>query len=164
MEYIAFNIDLSITLLVLIIMFICFLQMSIRLAHKMIELKKSINKYAELQKKRIDQSFNKFITLSPDELDKRLSTIFADQLELASATSVSEKDPNASVILYAKAFEGSIIFLGQKTIDAINYYYGDNYVIKWFETAYKILENRGLVSKIIQKEIYADVIRKELIH
>ena len=39
---------------------------------------------------------------------------------------------------------------------------GKDYVIKWCELAYALIENKGLLSKLIDKDAYADEIEKFL--
>lgn len=159
----AFNVDLSITLILLISFFIVLDYLLLRLLIGIINIKKVINKYALMQKMKIDQSLNKYISLSPEELNNILIDIFSYQLEVVSASDVSESDPNASIILYTRAVEKMILFLGTDSVKAIEQYYGTNYVIQWCEMMYKILENRGLIAKIISKSVYAEGIKRELL-
>lgn len=114
--------------------------------------------YAKKIKTRTDNKYNKYISLTPSELDARLSVIFSQQLELISLTKISEKDPDAAPLLYALAVERVIVYLGPETIEAINYYYGEGYVIRYCETMYKLLENRGIITNIIEKRITSDKI------
>lgn len=119
-------------------------------------------KYAEKMKARTDAKYNKYIALTPQELDERLGVLFAAQLELCSVSAVAETDPEAIGKLYALAVAGLLNYIGPESIAAIEYYYGSNYVVRWCELKYKLLENRGILSKIIDKEMYLDKIAKEL--
>lgn len=119
-------------------------------------------KYEQQRKKEIDEKYNMYISLTPDELDHRLVRIFSRSLELASVTFVSKNDPDAAPKLYAKAVEKTLVFIGDESIAAIDRYYGKDYVIKWCELAYALIENKGLLSKLIDKDAYADEIEKFL--
>lgn len=118
--------------------------------------KKDADTYAANIKLRTDEKYNKYISLTPDELDKRLATIFSAMLELSSVIYVSEKDPSRAEILYTKATERLLIYLGNDTINAIEYYYGKGYVVRWCELQYQLLENHGELSKILEKQVYTN--------
>lgn len=118
--------------------------------------------YAKKIKTRTDNKYNKYISLTPDELDQRLSLIFSQQLELVSLTKISEKDPDAPSVLYALALAEVLKYIGEESLRAIDYYYGDNYVVKFCETTYKLLENRSVISNVIAKSANADKINANI--
>ena len=130
----------------------------------MVELKKKLKKYVQLMKHRTDMQYNKYIALSPQDLNNLLCSIFAAQLELSSTTQISELDPDRAAKLYLHATEGTGAYIGKESIDAINYYYGKDYIFRWCEMKYRLLENHGVIKKVIAKEIYSETITKELLN
>lgn len=112
-------------------------------------------KEADSIKKRTEEKYNKYAAMSVEELDNVLMLLFASHLETASLTDVAENDPNAAIKLYEKAVEQLTIYLSEDTISAIDYYYGKNYISKWCKLHFQLLENHGVISRIISKDIYA---------
>ena len=134
----------------------------VRLIYHLIKLNQQAKQHMLDVKNRTEEKYNKYISLTPQELDDRLINIFALQLELSAVSDISEKDPDAPGLLYGHALEGMMRFIGNHSIDAIDYYYGEDYISKWCEMHYRILENRGVLSKIITRQVYADAIAREL--
>lgn len=116
---------------------------------------KAAKEEAEAIRIRTEEKYNKYASMPIEELDGVLMTLFACHLETASLTDVSENDPGAALSLYSVASENLLEYLGQETVDAIDYYYGKNYIVRWCELRYQLLENHGIVSRAVRKEIYA---------
>lgn len=117
--------------------------------------RKEADEYAARIKKQTDEKYNKYISLTPSELDARLAVLFSSMLEICSVTSVSEKDPSRAEILYVKATERLLLYLGNESIEAIESYYGKGYIVRWCELQYQLLENHGDLSKILEKQMYS---------
>lgn len=94
----------------------------------------------------------KIVTLSPKELDSYMATIFGYCLELSSIERVAEKDPDAPVRLYGNTLNSFMEYLGEENIKALDYHYGTGYLERWAQMRYRLLENRGQLSKIINKD------------
>lgn len=118
------------------------------------------------QAKRIDKltqdKFNKIATLSIEEFDAYMSKLFSICMELSSVEKVSDKDPIAPEVLYAETLKRLMVYLGPETLHAIDYYYGENYLSRWCETRYTLLNNRGYIAKVVTRDIYADSITTAL--
>ena len=113
---------------------------------------KEADTYAAKVKQQTDLQYKKLISLTPRELDEYLGLLFGYFLELNSEARVSEKDPDANVKLYANTLSSMLEYVGDETIQALDYYYGDSYVEKWCQLRFMLLENRRIASKIINKE------------
>lgn len=149
-----------------VVMILCLLALSLgascRLFRAASKTKKEANAYAKKKKEEADKSLNKYISLTPSELDKQLAYIFASQLELSSLVDIAEADHEAVPKLYAKTLNRVLAYIGPESTSAIDYYYGNGYIIRWVETRFKLLENRGVIAKVVQKDIYAESIVSEL--
>lgn len=112
---------------------------------------KEAETYAANIKNQTDMKYKKLIQLTPKELDEYFGLIFGYFLELNSEARVSEKDPDATTKLYANTLSSMLEYIGEETISALDYYYGTGYVEKWCQLRYMLLENRRIMSKIINK-------------
>lgn len=101
--------------------------------------------------KQVKRNYNKIAALSVFELDNYLGQIYSICLDLAAAEAVSNKDPNAAVILYAKSLEKIQLYLGEDTITALDYFYGKDYLIHWCETRYSLLNTKKVLNGIIER-------------
>lgn len=128
-------------------------------ARKILQVAK---KSAELVEKRTNMKFNRIATLSIHELDQYLADVYSMVLELSSVSNVSELDPKRDQNLYAYSITAMYEYLGSDTIDAIEYYYGKNFITKWCEYRYRILENRGVLLRILNREVTAEGIRPNI--
>lgn len=122
---------------------------------------KTISAMAANEKK-LQEKYNQIASLPPKELDAYLAVIFAKHLELNSASYVSSNDYEAKNKLFLRASADTVLFLGEGTIDAINYRYGNDYVYHWCEMTYKMLENRGLLTSIINQTMYSEAITNNI--
>lgn len=120
-------------------------------------------KIVKLVEKRTREKYNAIATLPPKEFGDFLAVMFAKMLEIKSASQVSEADPKADELLYTEATGALIEFLGQETVDAIDYYYGANYIYRWTKSSYALLHKRGLTVKIIAKEMQYETAAKNMI-
>lgn len=125
------------------------------------QIKKKAIKMAKLVDKHTQNKVNRVISLPVNEFENYLFRVYSSMLEITSAKDVSDKDPNAITILYAKSLEAMIAYLGNETTEAIDYYYGKDYLYRWCELRFKLLENRGALPNIISKRVYADSIETE---
>lgn len=98
------------------------------------------------------KEYNKIATMSVQELHNFLNVIYARSLALAVYHQISKNDPDSVVSLYAKATENVMDYLGETNIKAIEYYYGDGYVSRWSLQTYELLEKRGIITSIIDRD------------
>lgn len=98
---------------------------------------------------RLKRQHNRIATMAPRDLEDYLIGIFAQSLELASYQTVSKVDPDGEITLYATAMPIMIKKLGSETIEALDYYYGANYISRWSLMAYEMLEKRGVINTVI---------------
>lgn len=95
---------------------------------------------------------NKIANMSPDELDKYLSMMFGNCLEIVSTAKISERDPDGDVKLYAGTLEQLTNYLGEDTVRALDFYYGEGYLERWCQMRYNLLNIRGQLYPIINKQ------------
>lgn len=105
---------------------------------------------------------NKYALMSPRELEAWLTTLFSQQIALASHTAVAEKNPDAVTILYYKSLERMIAYMGDDAIAALDMCYGDNYLVRWCELHFAMLDDAGIMGEIIEKEINSRAIAREM--
>lgn len=115
------------------------------------EKMKEAEAYVLAKKQQNDMQYKKIISLTPKELDEYLGIVFGYFLEVNTVSRVSEKDPDASVKLYANTLSSMMSYIGEENIEALDYYYGSDYLSKWCELRYALLENRRILSPIINK-------------
>lgn len=123
-------------------------------------------KLMEVNHKKLDQlvqnKYNRVALLNISEFDQYMTKVFSMCMELATKESVSEKDPDAAVKLFAKTLERVEVYLGTETITAIDYFYGKDFLIRWCEMRFNLLNSRMYLPKIIDKSIYAESIESAL--
>lgn len=112
-------------------------------------------KHVEEIKTRTAEKYNKIATLSPTELDDYLGMLYGIVLEVAAITDISERDPDGSTNLYSSSLARMLAQLGERNIEAIEYYYGGGWVERWCELRYKYLENTGVVTNILTRRTTA---------
>ena len=144
----------------LLIALILLIGANIKLAYNLIDLNKKAKKFAEMVVKRTQNKVSKIGSLSPTELDEYLSKLYSGFLITVTEISISEKDPYADGKLYAASVQAMLDFLGPETLRAIEYYYGEGYVIRWCEFRYKWLDNQGLLTQIINKSAKIESVEK----
>lgn len=110
---------------------------------------------------RLQRQYNRIATMPTSEFHEFLATAFSKAIEVVSYRDISKNDPDGSVSLYTLAVEEMLKYIGQETIEAVDYYYGKNYIPRWCFISYKLLEKRGVVTSVIdQKTIRSDTIMK----
>lgn len=124
-------------------------------------LKKAHDDYEKV-KESTQNKFNKVATLSPRELNIYLSKLYSIALILQSVTDISEKDTMSAEKLLASSIAKMLSDLRPETVSAIDYYYGNDYVITWCASQYRYLENLGILSAIIAKNCTVDRVYTEL--
>lgn len=129
-------------------------------AHKYATMQEKVTKLVE---KRTREKYNAIATLPPKEFGEFLTTMFAKMLEIKSASQVSDADPKADERLYIEATGALIEFLGPETIDAIDYYYGADFIYRWTRNSYALLSKRGITTKIILKEMQYESAAKNML-
>lgn len=115
------------------------------------ENKKKSDKIVKLVERRTRIEYNKVASLSPNDLHRYLSVVFGRCLIFASDSDVAEKDPKAHETLYGAALSMFLEYLGDETIEAIEYHYGKDYLIRWAKASYRALEYENVASGIIEK-------------
>lgn len=133
---------------------------------RFLQSSKKIKKKTMLQMKKLDKDvqnkYNRIALLSIGEFDNYMTKVFSMCMELASAESISDKDPDAAVKLYARTLERVITYLGPETIRALDYFYGKDYLVRWCELRYNMLNSRRYLPKIISKTLYAEGIEEAI--
>ena len=151
MSFPAYLIVPCIWICILLISLIMLIGANIKLLYNLIDLNKKSKKFAKMVVERTKNKVSKIGSLSPTELDEYLSKLYSGFLITSTDISISEKDPYADGKLYAISVQAMLDFLGPETLNAIDYYYGKGYVIRWCEFRYKWLDNQGLLTQIINK-------------
>lgn len=134
----------------------------IRLIREKTKVLAEAEKYAEDAKAAVDDKYNRYALLSPIDLHNTLVYIFAKQIELASARYITSEDKESAAKLYGYLVYEITTYLGSDNIDAIERYHGKGFILRWCELQYKILENSGVLAKVIDKSGYADRVIAEL--
>lgn len=133
-----------------------------KIIRKRAKLLAEAEKYAEESKKAVDEKYNRYALMTPLDLHNTLVYIFAKQIELASARFITSEDKESSQKLYGYLIVEITKYLGEDNISAIERYHGNGFVLRWCELQYKLLENSGVLTKIIEKTCYADKVISEL--
>ena len=129
-----------------------FLYYSMILLKRAREYKKKQEELTKMVEKRTREKYNKIALLEPPQLITYLTSIFSKMLELSAVTHISDKDHGAAEKLYGYALAETIAYLGKDTLDAIDYYYGKDFIYRWSYSSYRLAETRGYISRIITKE------------
>ena len=120
----------------------------------------------ELVKKieiRTKKEYNKIALMSPKDLNTYLTQTFAKMLEVESQARVSEKDFEATTKLFAYSLVALMDFLGPETIDAIDYYYGKDYVQRWAQYSYRLIEARRLTDSVVNKTMIYESLTSQMV-
>ncbi|MCM1230270.1 MAG: hypothetical protein NC489_09055 [Ruminococcus flavefaciens] len=120
-------------------------------------------KMIKLTEQRLQKQYNRIATLPYDEFQQYMISSFAKSLEIVSYREVSKSDPDGTVTLYTLAVAEMIEYMGLETVDAIEYYYGKDYIHRWTLLSYELLEKRGVITNVIEnKAVRADAVSKSL--
>ncbi len=101
--------------------------------------------------KKLRNNNNAIAALNPTELEMFLAKEYAKQLELVLVSDMSINDPDSMSKCYLNSSAELIKFLGEDTVDAISDRYGKDFVIKWCEVQFRLLENSGDLAKIYNR-------------
>lgn len=144
-------VPLVIWLLIGIVAFIVIDIMDVKLCKHLIRMNRNAKKKIELIEKRTAEKYNKLAAMSQPELDSYLTKTYSVVLEITCATLISGNDPDAMDKLYGNSLIRMLEYIGQESIDALDYYYGKGYVDKWCELRYAFLENSGVIHTLIDR-------------
>lgn len=151
MLYIGGVITMCIWALILVVILIGLIAANIKLLYFLIARNKLAKAHVQMVKQQTELRYNRIATMKPEELEAYLSTIFAKMVSLAYDADVSDKDPDIAGKLFFKSTERMITYLGSETIDAIEFYYGKDYVFRWCQLNYTYLSKSGVVQKILKE-------------
>ena len=117
---------------------------------------KRIIKIAQIKANGIVQaaknSVNAIATLPPDALDTYLSNVFMNVILIEIKANISTIDSNSTDELYLRAMVSFMDYLSG-VIGAVESRYGEDYLIKWFELKFKVLELNKVISNLIDGNI-----------
>lgn len=125
--------------------------------------KEDVEKMAKVAEIRLQRQYNKIATLPYDEFNSYMIATFSKAMEVVANREISKSDPDGDVSLYALATAEMVKYIGPETIEAIEYYYGKDYITRWSLLSYEMLEKRGIIKAIIiSKEARSETIAKML--
>lgn len=125
---------------------------NIKLFRLLIARNKLAQEHIKMVKKNTEMQYNKIAALSPSDLDAYLIKMFSMCIMISSDTDVSERDPEARDKLYAYTATRMLKYLGNDTVDAIEYYYGEGFIIRWCEMRYNYLHRNNKLGAIISSQ------------
>ena len=111
--------------------------------------------------KRVKLQYNKIATLPAKDFMAYLAGIFSRYLELDGELGTN-LDNMVQERLFANAQADVLHFLGEDTLEAIEYYYGHRFVEKWSNLAYLILEKRRKLGGVVNGETRYEEIERLL--
>ena len=97
---------------------------------------------------RVKRQYNKIAMLSVKDLNTYLAGIFARYMELNGELNTT-RDNLVYERLFAEVQADVLTFIGDETLAAIEYYYGEGYVEKWSKLAFLILEKRRKIGGVV---------------
>jgi hypothetical protein len=129
----------------------------------LVQRNKLMKKQIQLTKKNVERKYNKIATMDVNELDTYLTGILSICIQIAYDADISEKDPDAEEKLYFSVLQRLQIYLGNDTVQAIEYFYGPQYLSRWVQLRYTYLSKTGALAKLIaQKPPITDDIMNNL--
>ena len=121
------------------------------------DMKKALLIEAE---RRVKLQYNKIAMLPVKDLNTYLAGIFSRYIELDGEFNTI-RDNQVQEKLFTDVQADVLKFLGDETVHAIEYYYGDRYIEKWTGLAYLILEKRrklgGFVNGSTERGTYESI-------
>lgn len=105
---------------------------------------------------------NKIATCTVDQFFQYLSDQFAKILEIEAKKYISNKDYGGAEKLYAHALSSFVAYLGNDTVTAIDYYYGEGFLENWASYSYQLMESRGYISRIINDSVGYETYEKSM--
>jgi len=112
---------------------------------------KKLKNQAAVTKKKIEMEYNKIATMSPKDLDEYLTRIMSMIIQITITTDIAENDPDAAAILYGNLAIGIEKHLGPETVEAIEYFYGKDYITRWCELTYNFLDSGGELATMVRR-------------
>lgn len=101
--------------------------------------------------RRVKLQYNKIAAMTPSQLTNYIGGIFSRYLELNGELG-SDKDNLAVERLFTSTLSDTLVYIGEDTLEAIEYYYGDQYVEKWAKLAHQLLEKRRKLGGVVRGE------------
>lgn len=126
----------------ILVMAVLFLQ-NARQAHKEAQL------FVQTVEERTRKEQNKIASLSVEEFHTFITRMFSRMIELSASANVSIKDPDVYERLYGFSYKRLEDYLGEDTLAAIRYHYGDNYLSEFCRTSFMLLATRRGLSSIV---------------
>lgn len=111
---------------------------------------KDIDQYRATVQHSVQIEYNKIATMKPEDLDNWLDKIFTSCIKMSIAAHYTPKDPINGETVYAHALVEMIKYIGPTTEEAINFFYGTDYIYRWCEMQYKLMDQTGTLSKLIE--------------
>lgn len=125
------------------------LMICIKLAYLLIQRNKQAKLQSAQTKKRIEEKYNKIASLSPSEFDSYMTGLLSMMIQIVNDADISDRDPDAENKLYFHVLERLMVYLGTDTIQAIEYFYGKNYLTRWIQLRYTYLYKTTALQKLI---------------
>ena len=125
--------------------------LNVRLFHWLVSQTKKLKTQAGVTKKQIELGYNKIASMSVQELDEYLTRIMSMIIQITVVTDIAENDPDAAGILYGNLAVKMENYLGPETVEALDYFYGKNYLTRWVEMSYGFLDSGGGLNDIVRK-------------
>lgn len=111
---------------------------------------KEIDNYRNTVQHAVQIEYNKIATMKPEDLDIWLDKIFTSCIKMSIAAHYTPKDPINGETVYAYALADMVNYIGPTTEEAINFFYGTDYIYRWCELQYKLMDQTGALSKLIE--------------
>ena len=92
---------------------------------------------------------NQFASLSPNELNQELSRVWTNIITAEIIENISEKDSHGEEELYLRGMQRFLEYFSG-SMDAINIRYGNDYLIKWFDLHFDVMQAEGAITRLIE--------------
>lgn len=92
---------------------------------------------------------NQFASLPPNELNQELSRVWTNVITAEIIENISEKDSHGEEELYLRGMQRFLEYFSG-SIDAINIRYGEDYLIKWFDLHFDVMQAEGAIKNLIE--------------
>ena len=138
--------------LLILILSLGFLVANIKLFWYLIQRNKLAKDHIKMVKRSTEVKYNKFAMMAPSELDQYLLKLFSMYIQISADNDVSDRDHNATEKLYFNVATRIITYLGPDTVSAIEYFYGDNYIMRWCELQFIYLNRNNKLITMIEQD------------
>ena len=147
----------SITAILEVIMVILLIAFWLRVTKAQANMNTAEEKERKEKKEKLETlKENKIAALPEKDLRTYLLTYLCMFLEIESAAYVSKNDPKAVKVLYATAKASLDKYLGESTLEAIRYFYTEDYYDNLTILAYRRLENSSHINGLLNGSNNAD--------